>query len=386
MPLAKTRRVTRELERMAPSGRDLPAPSEQNLNLMKLSPSIDLIWRLAANEMAAGQFKEIEPEHFCMALLKFAELPSAAIEADEEHAEIAKTIAAEAELVREAVQKCGIESTPARRQLRGQLGKGGTPHQDGEIHRSAASRALFEAAAFVAESGGDTLTPLHLLTALVQSPTPAIEKAVLGKAPHPTAPPALLLLEEHGKDLVKEASEGRLRANSTAEASGKALIQILLQKERKSILLITDQDDLAEKVAIAIACSIAGKKPAPGLKGRRLIDIAASSRLNAPKGMAPSLAEAAAELERLRRLLAEAASHQEIILLVPPVEVESKSLARDQWASLLRETLLEGNVQFICRVAPKMFTEHLRKDAVWKRQTEAVWLEKAAVGSIPREL
>ena len=354
---------------------------------MRPSPSVDLIWQMAAREMVAGQFKEIEPEHFCMGLLKFAELPAAAMEADDEHAEIAKTIAAEAELVREALQKCGIESTHARRKLRGQLGKGGTPHQDGEIHRSAASRALFEAAAtFVAESGGETLTPLHLLTAMVQSPTPAIEQAVLGKAPHSTAPPALLLLEKHGKDLVKEASEGRLRADSTAEPSGKALIQVLLQKERKSILLITDQDDLAEGVAMAIACSIAGKTPPPGLKGRRLIDITASSRLNALKRMMPSLEETSAELERLRQLLAEAASHQEIILLVPPVEIESKSTDGRQWASLLRETLAKGDVQFICRVAPKVFTERLRKDGVWKRQTEAVWLEKAAVGSIPREL
>lgn len=357
------------------------------VNFMKLSPSVHLIWQLAAEEMAAGQFKEIEPEHFCMALLKFAELPAAAVEADDEHAETAKTIAADAELVREALQRCGIESTRARRKLRRQFGKGDTPHQEEEVHRSAASRALFEAAAaFVAESGGETLTPLHLLTALVQSPTPAIDQAVLGKVPPPLAPAFLLLLDKHGKDLVKEASEGRLKADTTAEASGKAVLQILLQEKRKSILLITNHDDLAEGVAIAIACTMAGKEAPAGLKGRRLIDIAASSRLNAFKGLKPSLEEEAAEVERLRQLLAEAASHPEIILLVPTVEVESKSAGRGQWASLLREKLAKGTVQCICRVTPKTFTEHLRKDAVWKRQTEAVWLEKVAVGSIPREL
>ena len=357
------------------------------VNFMKLSPSVHLIWQLAAEEMAAGQFKEIEPEHFCMALLKFAELPAAAVEAGDEHAETAKTIAADAELVREALQRCGIESTRARRKLRRQLGKGDTPHQEEEVHRSAASRALFEAAAaFVAESGGETLTPLHLLTALIQSPTPAIDQAVLGKVPPPSAPAFLLLLDKHGKDLVKEASEGRLKADTTGEASGKAVLQILLQEKRKSILLITNHDDLAEGVAIAVACTMAGKEPPAGLKGRRLIDIAASSRLNALTGMKPSLEEEAAEVERLRQLLEEAASHPEIILLVPKVEVESKSAGRGLWASLLREKLAKGTVQCICRVPPTTFTEHLRKDAVWKRQTEAVWLEKVAVGSIPREL
>ena len=209
------------------------------LNFMKLSPSVHLIWQLAAEEMAAGQFKEIEPEHFCMALLKFAELPAAAVEADDEHAETAKTIAADAELVREALQRCGIESTRARRKLRRQLGKGGTPHQEEKVHRSAASRALFEAAAaFVAESGGETLTPLHLLTALIQSPTPAIDQAVLGKVPPPSAPAFLLLLDKHGKDLVKEASEGRLKADTTGKPRAKLCFRFCCKKNVRAFCLL----------------------------------------------------------------------------------------------------------------------------------------------------
>jgi ATP-dependent Clp protease ATP-binding subunit ClpA len=236
---------------------------------------------LAAREMAAGQFKEIEPEHFCMALLKFAELPVAAFVAADEDPEIAEVVAADAELVREALQKCGIESTGARRKLRSRFGKGGIPRRDGNIHRSDASRALFgAAAALVAESGAETLTPLHLLTALIQSPTPAIAAAVLGKVLPTQSPAALQLLEKHGKDLVNEASEGRLPADLTAEVSIKAVLQVLLQKERKNILLLTDEHALAEGVAVAIACTMAGKEPPAALIGRRLIDIAVSSPIS----------------------------------------------------------------------------------------------------------
>ena len=64
---------------------------------MNLSPSIDLIWRLAAQEMAAGEFSEIQPEHFCMALLKFAEVSVKAPEDDGEQAELAKAIAGDAQ-------------------------------------------------------------------------------------------------------------------------------------------------------------------------------------------------------------------------------------------------------------------------------------------------
>ena len=34
---------------------------------------MDLVWRMAVGEAAASEFKEIEPEHFCAAVLKFAE-------------------------------------------------------------------------------------------------------------------------------------------------------------------------------------------------------------------------------------------------------------------------------------------------------------------------
>jgi hypothetical protein len=69
--------------------------------------------------------------------------------------------------VREALQKCGIESKPARHKLRRGLGKGGSPHVDGQIHRSTASRALFESAADLAhETDAEVITPLHLVTAI----------------------------------------------------------------------------------------------------------------------------------------------------------------------------------------------------------------------------
>lgn len=350
---------------------------------MELSPSINLIWRLAAGETAAGEFKEIEPEHFYMALLKFAELPEAAIKADSEHAEVAKLIAADIELVREALQKCGIESTRARRKLRGQLGKGNAPHADGQIHRSAASRALFESAADLAqEFGCDVVTPLHLLTALVQSPTPAIAEAVLGKAKAPPPPAVLPLLDKHGKDLVKEAREGRLKIDSALQAQGKAVLRVLVRKDHKSVLLVSEDKHLTEGIVIWVAVAIAAKEPPAGVKGRRLIEITGP----ALKAMEVSSEKKAEELEQLRALLAEAASHPEIILLVPGIEAEDKSARGEQWSRLLREILAKSAVQFIWRVTPALFKEHLRKDSVWKRHSEAVWLEPAAFGSIPREL
>lgn len=357
---------------------------------MNLSPSIDVIWRLAANEMAAGEFKEIAPEHFCMALLKFSELSAQAPEnADEQQAEMAKIVSEEAQLLREALQKCGIESMQARRKLRGQLGKGGSPYCGGTIHRSPASRALFESAIKLAsEAASEVVTPLHLLTAVVQSPTPAIAQVVLGKALQPPAPARLPpFLEEHCRDLVKEGAEGKLNASKPGiQTQCKAVLGALQDKERRSILLVSDSEDAVFDLAIALAKSIAANDVPEGLRGKRLIDVAWDSRADALRGMRLSREEKAKELERMRHVLAEAANHPELILLVPAVEDEPRPESQGgEWTTLVRETLTKRTAQFICRVPPSVFTKHLFKDKIWTRHAQVIWLEKLQ-DSAPREL
>jgi len=39
---------------------------------MRLSPAVDLVWRVAVREAATGRTEFIEPEHFLMALTKSA--------------------------------------------------------------------------------------------------------------------------------------------------------------------------------------------------------------------------------------------------------------------------------------------------------------------------
>lgn len=353
---------------------------------MNLSPSIDLIWKLAAQEMVTGEFSEIQPEHFCMALLKFAEISVRVNEVGGKQAGLAKAIAGEAQLVREALQKCGIESTSARRKIRKQLGKGGSHQQGKEVHRSAASRVLFESAAKLAqEAGSETVTPLHLLTALVQSPPPAIAQAVLGKSSPQPPLTALPILDKYGRDLVKQVIEEKMQVKPGLETQCKAVLQALQQKDRRCILLVADCDNVVVELASAIAFAIASQDPPEGLRGKRIIDVSLS-RSVAPKGKRISRDEEAEQMELIRRLLAEAASHPEIILIVPAVETEPQQARGGEWPDLLQETLGKGKIQFICRAKPSVFMEHLRKDTVWKQRTQALWIEKAAQGSVPREL
>lgn len=354
---------------------------------MKFSPSIEILWRLAANEMATGQFPEIAPEHFCLALLKFAEVSVKAPATLGEEAELAKVVSDEAQQVREALQKRGIDSTGARRKLRAQLGKGETPFAGGEVHRSAASRALFEGAAALARrSGATALTPLHLLAVLMQSPTPPIASVVLdpSAAAGPNASSALL--ERHGRDLLKLAAAGGQRVKPGVEAPAKAVLDALAQKDRRSVLLLSDQEELAGAVVNALAAAMAGGKGPDGLAGRRLIDIAGGSDAGAAGETACAGGGERDELERVRSLLAEAAAHPEVVLVLPAVTAEPEAVQGGAWTRLVRQTLSKGAVQFIARVTPSLHTDGLRKDPVWRRRPRAIWLEETPSDGVPSEL
>lgn len=358
---------------------------------MKLSPSIDVVWRLAANEMAAGEFREIAPEHFCMALLKFAELSAeAADKAEGWPADVEGVISEDAQLLREALRKCGIDSTTCRRKLRGHTGKGGSPYQGGPIHRSTASRALFELAIKLAEeAGSEAVTPLHVLTAMVQSPTPAMAQAVLGKAPSSPLPaPLPPLLQEHGQDLVKVAAVTKLNpVRSDIEVQCKVLIRALQHWERKSILLVSDSDADVFDLLLTLAGAIGANNAPDELKKKRLIDVAQSDRSNSLLGILRSGVTEKQQLERMRQLLAEAADHPELILVVPAVEAEPKQQVRGgAWTCLVTEMLMKQTVQFICRMAPPVVREHLYSSNAWRRHAQMIWLERVGQESAPREL
>ena len=172
------------------------------------------------------------------------------------------------------------------------------------------------------------------------------------------------------------------------------MLQALQQKGRRSVLLVSNSDDLVVDLAAALASAMSAKDAPEGLQGRRLMDVTGGNRPVGPQepphtSLSPKGGEGGAEetaLERMRQLLAEATDHPEVLLLVPTIQAEPKEARGGKWTGLLQAALVKGKVQFICRVTPKLFAEHLRKDAVWKQHTHAIWLEQVKQGSMPREL
>src|SRR5437660_856163 len=130
---------------------------------MKLSVSIEALWNMAAQEAISVKFLEIEPEHFLEALLKVSEMPLDALVGLVPDPGAARCLASEAIEVQREVARLSIDSTKARRELRIALGAGTSPRTGDVIHRSPASRGIFDTAARLSsDAGGDVLTAAFL--------------------------------------------------------------------------------------------------------------------------------------------------------------------------------------------------------------------------------
>ena len=188
---------------------------------MKISASIELVMQFATYEAIAGKFREVEPEHMLMALLKFPELPIAEMEKLAPGAS-SEQVAKEIEAVCKKLEQRKIDSKSARRELRTKMGKGNSPFSGGRIHRSSASRQIFDVAGKLAgDAGGETITSDHILEALMIAPTQLIEQ-VLGGAVGARVEERkdTPLLDRYGKDITKAAADGNSNTGKDREVEG----------------------------------------------------------------------------------------------------------------------------------------------------------------------
>ena len=343
----------------------------------KVSASIELLWQLACREAIAGRFAAIEPEHFCMALMKLAELPVAQIEKlSPNGGRVAEELVHDAQALRKALSGLGVDSTQGRRKLRATLGKGDAAYDGGEMHRSERSRALFDEAARLAdEAGSEALTPSHLLAAIAANPTPAIREVVLASvkdAAHGAELPGILT--QWGTDLTALAARSELPEGAKRTLEAKSVLTALQSPTRKGVFLISDANAPVNEVMAALACA-ARKECAPtGIKRLRVVDL---TRKPTPtiKGIQPE--------QMVQHVLAEASGIENLVLRIP--DIQDKDRAAEVLA-MLKSASTTGCVIWVCRIDWATHRRHVERDAYWRRAATGIAVQHDIREGIPNEL
>ncbi len=345
---------------------------------MKIAASLELVWQLAGREAKASRFGAIEPEHFCMAVMKLAELPVQDVEKIAGAVDAAKDLARDVAAVRDALGDKDIDCKQTRRAIRTKLGKQNAAPDDGRMHRSDASRTLFNAAAKLADEGdGDTLTPAHLLEVLLTEPTDMIAQALADAPANPDkakgAPTPLLA--EMGQDLTEMARKGKLRAVSDRRAECNALLTALAGSESGIVFLVCDKDDPVRSVVAAAAHGIADGSAPKALKRHRIIDVT-SHRLAGK--------EAVKWKERMQALLKEASADGKTILFWPPVSAAGQGLPPA--LELMESTEIKDGPRIFCRLARDAYEKHVKPVSKWKQRAQTMWIRDKKASDIPMEL
>jgi ATP-dependent Clp protease ATP-binding subunit ClpA len=347
---------------------------------MKVSVSIELVWQLAGHEAIAGAFKEIEPEHFLMALLKFADLPVAEIEKLGAGAEAVQALTSDVQAIREVLDGRGIDATAVRRAIRTALGKGDHKYDGGRMHRAQASRVYFDKAALLAaEAGNDVLTGRHVLDALLAEPTSAVAKALAGCSSHgrkALATPKTPVLDEFGKKIQARKQPEDDRNPHARLTEAKAVIHALAQPRRNCVLLETGSDTLLHEILTSVAQLLEAKEVPASLKEKKLLDL---SEIEVTGKKAES------NMDRLQTMINEAEAAKNVILVFPPLAAQGHSAKPAEWVGRLKAVGSTATAQFVVRLAPGLRGE-LEKDPVWRKMAQIITLQEKKSGSIPLEL
>jgi ATP-dependent Clp protease ATP-binding subunit ClpA/CHAT domain-containing protein len=180
------------------------------------------------------------------------------------------------------------------------------------------------------------------------------------------------VLERLGRDLTKEASMKQLTPLIGREKEMRLLIQTLMLKDRNNPILIGDSGVGKTTIVAGLAQRIVDGKVPPELRGKRLIELSASSLVAGTKYRGEFE-------ERLLKVLEEAEGSGDIILFIDEMHLLiGTGRAADgsiDAAGILKPALAGGRLRCIGATTPQEYRT-IEKDAAMERRLRPVMIEE----------
>jgi len=339
---------------------------------MELSPGLELAWHLAGREAMAAKMKEIAPDHFFCALLKFSELNDDELKTAVSDPLAVKALVAERDKIRATLKERALPSTRVRHQLRRLLGQGDHQNAGGVLHRSDASRQLFERAARTAQQSRSALDCQHVLHVLLDGPTPAMVQ-VLGDAGAKALPAELparkQALDRGAQDILQLADGGRFDPPAVCAPQVQVLSQALQSSDPAPILLIC-----APRVGLLPVVECAAQQ-ARSQRYVARVDLAAVLE-DAEDGKMPR--------GQIADLLTEAAGIENLLLFfdVTTQKPERASLL----LSALKPSLGDPRPRLAVAVSTEVYHKIVENDPSLDGVFRVIWLHELTDAALPDEL
>lgn len=366
--------------------------------MTELSIGAALALQVAAGEVVAGGHKFIGNEHLLIGVCSLDKLLRSAGAGIQAQARPA--LQAESEALAGVLRDCSLDATRLRRLVRQRLGRGNCDHTGLAVHRDEACKAAFERAEALARPGG-VVTCLHLLAALLEEPGPVVdqvfqelgvrsaslrERALAvapGRAPvgarSPEAPEGAAraggetpYLDRYGRDLTREAREGRLGPFVGRRKELLQVIQTLARRTKNNPVLVGEAGVGKTALVEALAVRVAQGKDPQVLTGKRIVELNMGSLLAGTQYRG--------EFEgRLEGLLRECRAHPEIILFIDEIHNvvgAGRAEGSPDAANLLKPALARGDLRCIGATTIAEYRRYIEADAALERRFERVAVDE----------
>ena len=182
-------------------------------------------------------------------------------------------------------------------------------------------------------------------------------------------------LERLGRDLTRQASMKELQPLIGRDKEMRLLIQTLMLKDRNNPILIGDSGVGKTTIVMGLAQRIVDGKVPPELRGKRLIELSASSLVAGTKYRGEFE-------ERLLKVLEEAEGSGDIILFIDEMHLLiGTGRATDgsiDAAGILKPALAGGRLRCIGATTPQEYRA-IEKDAAMERRLRPIMIEEPSV-------
>ncbi len=382
------------------------------MDAIKISAGASKAWDVAAEEAARSGCRSIEKEHLLIGVLSLEKVLATA------EGETSRTMKAENDAIHNVLEGVCSPPSPAlaqtlRRAVRRTLVVAAEKAPGARVlHRSENSKAVFRRAGELSYSKGE-ITCLHLLAAILENPGPAIELALasagtsaqemdepvsawiailegggksfdrsMDKKDLPNAVNSWLdkdrtrrrtsYLEKYGRDLTREAVEGRLGPFTGRKKEMLRLIQVLGRHSKNNPVLVGESGVGKTAIVEALAIRIARGKDFHVLGGKRIVELNMASLLANTKYRGDLE-------ERLMGILEEAQADKSIILFIDEIHTivgagRSDGAAMDA-AGIFKPYLARG-LRCIGASTMSEYHRYIGADPALERRFETILVEE----------
>lgn len=216
---------------------------------------------------------------------------------------------------------------------------------------------------------------LELVPSISANPAAAPIELPVGISPEGGVKGNTTTLERLGRDLTKQATMKELQPLIGREKEMRLLIQTLMLKDRNNPILIGDSGVGKTTIVMGLAQRIVDGKVPPELRGKRLIELSASSLVAGTKYRGEFE-------ERLLKVLEEAEGSGDIILFIDEMHLLiGTGRATDgsiDAAGILKPALAGGRLRCIGATTPQEYRA-IEKDAAMERRLRPIIIEEPGV-------